>query len=239
MIKKRASKKKTLIQPHPWRVCPLGSHFVREHPRKSKNGTTIVKSHCRKNRSNKEILTFDEILEIFLRNKDQIATMPNASNLGYEEENKFDALIGLWVQFWNEICQTTPPLDPNWVKALIASESGFKTGDVNKDHKKNVARGLMQINEQTYKIATDTKGELKDVSFRVDEKDLFVPDANIALGTRWLFRKWEILAIKIHREPTWEEVMWEYKGIYDKSNPKAKDIKQKLREDYEKISNRT
>ena len=224
-----------VLKPHPWRICPLGAHFVKEHHRRTKKGTIIVKSHCRKSPIHKEILNTDEILEMFKRNKDQITDLPNPSHLGYGNENRYDTLIGLWTQFWNEIYQIKPPLDPNWVKALIATESSFDANQVNKANKKNLAFGLMQITEKTYKIATDSKGELKDVSFRVNRKDLFVPDANVAVGTRWIFRKREVLRSRIGREPSWEEVMWEYKGIYGQSSPRSDEIKKKLRDKYEKI----
>ena len=172
---------------------------------------------------------------MFKRNRDQIDSQPNESNLGYKNENKYNALIGLWTQFWNEVYPTTPPLDPNWVKALMATESGFDPKSINKSLKPNIARGLLQINKQTYKILTDSKGELKDVLFRMDQKDLFVPDINIASGVRWLFHKKRLLKAKIGRDPSWEESIWEYKGIYEKSDESAQEIKNSLREKYEKI----
>ena len=150
-----------LLKPHPWRVCPLGSHFVKEHRRRTDNGTTIVRSHCRKSPIHKEILNTDEILEMFKRNIDQIAVLPKSSHLGYANENKYDELIGLWTQFWNEIYKIKPPLDPNWVKALIATESSFNPKKVNKGTRNNVARGLMQITKKTHRILTDSRGELK------------------------------------------------------------------------------
>ena len=221
---------------HPWRVCPLGSHFVKEHKRRTKNGTTVVRSHCRKNHLGKEILNIDEINEMFERNKDRVTQLPNKSNIGYKNENHYDERIGLWTQFWNETFSNTPPLDANWVKALMASESGFNPDVVNRSGKHNFARGLLQITEQTYKISVNSKGELKDVLFRIDEKDLFVPDVNVAVGTRWIFRKRETLRSKTGKDPNWEEVMWEYKGIYDQSGiPKADDEKQYLRKLYDKI----
>ena len=223
------------MKPHPWRVCPLGAHFVKEHHRKTKKGTTIVKSHCRKSPLRKEILNTDEILEMFKRNRDQITTLPKTSHIGFNNENRYDELIGLWTQFWNEIYQIKPPLDPNWVKALIATESSFNPKKVNKKSY-NIARGLMQITKNTYWILTNSRGELKDILFRVDQKDLFVPDVSISTGTRWLFRKREILKSRIGRDPSWEEVMWEYKGIYNQSQGTAADIKKELKDDYEKIS---
>ena len=225
-----------ISKPHPWRVCPLGAHFVREHRRKTKNGTTVVKSHCRKSPIHKEILNTDEILEMFKRNRDQISTLPHASHLGYKNENEYDELIRLWTQFWNEIFAIHPPLEPDWIKALIATESSFNPRKVNKVHQNNVARGLMQITKKTHEILTNSKGELKDVLFRVDQKDLFDPAVSIATGSRWIFRKREILKSRIGRDPSWEEVMWEYKGIYGASDETSVGIKKDLREKYEEIS---
>lgn len=50
------------------------------------------------------------------------------------------------------------PLDPNLVKALIATESGFRI-----DPKTNkIARGIMQVRNTTRKYLADIKGELKN-----------------------------------------------------------------------------
>ena len=228
----------TRYKQHPWRSCPLGSHFVKEHHRQTKNGKTIVRSYCRRSPVHKEILNTDEILDMFRRNRDQITLLPKASHLGYTNENKFDELIGLWTQFWNDLYQTTPPLDPNWVKALIVTESGFDPKLINRANKGNFARGLMQITVKTHKILINSKGELRDILFRVDQKDLLIPDVSVSAGTRWLFRKRETLRSRIGRDPSWEEVMWEYKGIYDQSSvPTSQKIKKKLRKYYEDICN--
>ena len=226
-----------LKEQHPWRVCPLGSHFVKQHKRRTKSGVTTVKCHCCKNRSGKEILTVNEINEMFTRNKDKVTQLPNKSSIGHKNENRYDILIGLWTQFWNETFQPDLPLDPNWVKALMATESGFNPDCINKTIKNNVASGLLQITRRTYKIAIDPKGELREVLFRIDEKELFNPDVNVALATRWIFRKREILLSKTGKNPTWEEVMWEYKGIYNQTDiPRAKREKRALRIAYEKIT---
>jgi hypothetical protein len=219
-------------RPHPWRVCPLGSNFVKEHTRKTKNGLITVAAHCRRDRISREVLNLDEIQEMFQRNEDLVTSIPKGNNLGFTSGNAYDVLIGLWTQFWNEIYQTNPPLDPNWVKALIATESSF-----NPNAHLKTARGLMQITESTYKILINTKGELKDVVFRIDQKDLFIADVSISVGTRWLFHKRKLLQNKIGRDPDWEEVMWEYKGIYNDNSEKGIEIKGNLRKFHEKIIN--
>ena len=53
---------------HPWRICPKGKHYVREHvmhvkpSRKHPNGITVkVHAHCASNPSRKDELIFSEI----------------------------------------------------------------------------------------------------------------------------------------------------------------------------------
>ena len=43
----------------------------------------------------------------------------------FDDANKYDVLIRGWVRYWNEIFQPKNPLDPNLVKALMATESSF------------------------------------------------------------------------------------------------------------------
>jgi soluble lytic murein transglycosylase-like protein len=43
----------------------------------------------------------------------------------YPNADKFDQQIRGWVRYWNDIFQPSDPLDPNLIKALIATESGF------------------------------------------------------------------------------------------------------------------
>lgn len=218
---------------HPWRICPLGEHYVREHSRHTKHTVTTVHAYCRENRSKKEILTSLEIKEIYERNKNKIKNYPNKSkNI---KENGFDDMIALWTQFWNEVLKPLEPLDPNWVKTLIYTESNFNERSLNKDNPKNPAKGLMQITKVTHKIITNNEGELRDICFDTDEKENYDPNISIAMGTRWLFRKKELLRFKIKREPTWEETIWEYKGIYSDGSALAKKIKARTRKYYEKI----
>jgi hypothetical protein len=47
---------------HPWRICPYGKSWVREHLRRPKNKhVQDVDGHCRINPSKKDILEGDEI----------------------------------------------------------------------------------------------------------------------------------------------------------------------------------
>jgi soluble lytic murein transglycosylase-like protein len=59
--------------------------------------------------------------------------------------NEFDSLIRGWTQYWNDILMPSDHLDPDVVKALIASESGFDEKTWNHRRGKNAAYGLMQV----------------------------------------------------------------------------------------------
>jgi ribosomal protein S15P/S13E len=121
-------------------------------------------------------------------------------------------LIAGWVQYWNEILKSDQPLDPNLVKALIASESNFYPERLNNKKDSNSARGLMQITNDTRKLLDDGK-ELKDHYVTATKKDLNDPAVNICAGVRWLFRKREIAsAVRLKRQATWLEAAEEYKG---------------------------
>src|SRR4051812_44671258 len=50
---------------------------------------------------------------------------PNPDSLGFPQGAGYDLFIAGWTKYWNDILQFDMPLDPNVVKALIASESGF------------------------------------------------------------------------------------------------------------------
>ena len=116
------------------------------------------------------------------------------------------------VQYWNEVLKPDHPLDPNVVKALIASESAFSPEKLNDKKNSNSARGLMQITNDTRKFLDDG-AELKDHYVTVTKKDLNDPGVNICAGIRWLFRKKEIAStVRLKREATWVEAVEEYKG---------------------------
>lgn len=208
---------------HPWRICPVGEHFVRAHDKKSKKGTIgHWDSQCRKNPSGKEIYTTDEInkiSEVFSKTK---LKMPNL----FEKEswNRFDELIAGWTQFWNDTFNPSEPLPVNYVKALIASESSFITSSTNSTSKKKKvgkAQGLVQLTEETTKLLSHSKKELSDHFFDISQGDIFDPNVNVCAAIRWLFRKKEIAQVRLKRIPTWYEVMLEYKGILNDKSKEA------------------
>ena len=240
-------KDKRANPPHPWRLCPLGEHWVRTHLRRlqATDGegarVTEVEGHCRKNPSGREILVPDEIHEIARLRIPEVSSFPADDDLGFGSVgNDYDDYIGLWTQFWNEVLQPDSSLTPNHVKALVAQESGFDSGSNAENRLKGVgnAKGLIQITEQTRKILGDHKGELKDYLVDLDKKDLLDPNLNLAAGIRWLFHKRNLLSQRLKRSVTWEEAVLEYKGITDQigKNTKADKIKLKYEEYLERLN---
>lgn len=203
---------------HPWRPCPLGQHWVREHPRtvsvseKNPDGKTIVDGHCRNNPSRHEIFVADEIQKIAAEHFKDIKIRPTSDSFGFPKGNDYDDLIAGWTQFWNEIFNPKEPLDPDLVKALIANESDFKSSAGNTSREGKVT-GLIQLTEKTRKILADQKGELKDFLITISKDEIKDPNVNIFAGVRWLFHKKNLASHKLKREATWMEAISEYKGI--------------------------
>jgi hypothetical protein len=217
---------------HPWRVCPYGQHQVVEHPRHNPPSKTHpegsispVRWHCAHNPSGKDQLYPDEIQEIAAQHFSGLKNKPCPISLGFPNGSNYDDLIAGWVQYWNEVLKPDQLLDPNLVKALIASESNFYPETLNDKKDSNSARGLMQITNDTRKLL-DNETELKDHYVTVTKKDLNDPGVNICAGVRWLFRKREIASvIRLKRQATWIEAAEEYKGDLEgllKENKKSK-----------------
>lgn len=228
---------------HPWRVCPIGEHWVQDHPRKvpisdkNPSGITIVDGHCRKNPSHHEIFVADELYELAKKYFKNLKKMPTPDNLGNPLGNNFDNLIAGWTQFWNDVFAPTDLLDPNLIKALIASESSFRV-NISADSKIGEARGLIQITEQTRKILADQKGELEDYLLELSKKEFYDPNLNLAAGIRWLFHKKYLASHRLKREVTWMEAIAEYKGILLQLGKvkKADKIMNDLEQIYERLN---
>ncbi len=212
---------------HPWRLCPPGEtyvrkakiaaymtkgHLVREHLRRD---------HCREiEGSTKNTLTLHEtedMAEIFFSS----LTGPPSSNdmETRQNETQYDHLIRGWTKYWNDIFQPDPPLDPDLVKALIASESDFKK-DLG-EGKKGIAKGLMQLLPLTMKALHGYRNELKDHLFEFSESEIYEPPLHIAAGIRWLFQERTKASRRLKRQATWEEAVENYKD-YLKRRPKKK-----------------
>lgn len=212
---------------HPWRLCEIGSHWVREHQRTTpKGGVVTVKAHCAKNPSGMDRLTVDEIAEMTDRQFKNLKGALCSSNLGYANGSQFDSLILGWTQYWNEVLKPDEPLDPNVVKSLIASESSFKPKAKTKSGSMNV-RGLMQIRDDTRKIVGDVSGELKRGFISARPDDLWDPSVNVSIGVRWLFRKRQIIRAK-NPLATWRDAVAAYKS-FDPSSEKMKKFDEALK----------
>ena len=133
--------------------------------------------------------------------------------MGFKNGNTYDSLIRGWTQYWNEVFKPKIFLDPNIIKALIASESSFITKPLPQQTKSaGKARGLIQITDQARKILGDPKGELKNHLVHLNQDDLLDPNATICAGIRWLFQKQKLASNRVGHEANWEEAVSEYKG---------------------------
>jgi hypothetical protein len=218
-------------------TCPIGSHWVRKHPLTvppSKNnpiGVTTRKAHCARNpASSKVSLSPQDIKKIASTNTFKSKKKPCALKLKFGDGNIYDDLIAGWTEYWNEVFKPDVPLDPNLVKALIASESSFKHLLLANPKNPASARGLTQVTDETRVILGNRKGELKDYYFDLTREDLNDPGTNICAGIRWLFYKRERASAKLGRTATWEEGVAEYKSLTKKLKAKTKSIRARAQE---------
>lgn len=228
---------------HPWRICPLGKHYVKEHqehipPSKTHpNGEIIIRhAHCASNPLGKhkkeirDVLSFDELQLIAKAHFLGLQGPPKANVLHYDRADEFDDLIRGWVLYWNEVFkEVNNPLDPNLVKALIASESSFDADVINYKNSKRIgpARGLMQLTDMTLRILHGHEIELRDHFVHLSHVRVMDPSANICAGTRWLFQKRagakeRYAKVDPSHVVNWVDAVAEYKGvlggILDKNN---------------------
>lgn len=224
---------------NPWRVCPIGEHWVRRHAKYLKTGTiTDHDGHCRKNPTKKDLLKGDEMdliatSKLFLNPKVKVSKKTlTMKGIRYPKQNKYDDLISGWTAYWNEVFQLKNPLHPNHVKALMTTESSFNPRAWAQNPKPTgLARGLMQLTEQATRWAKDHKlKEYRDHFIDLDYEDLWDPNRNIALGVRHLFRKRETAKWVLKREPTWLEVLMDYKGRLKSKTSESANVKAELRD---------
>jgi len=104
---------------------------VREHPRhvpvsnKNPDGITIVDRHIRRLKGT--YLDPDEIDTVFKNQCRKNLIWPTAGKMDHlKNADKYDELIAVWTDYFNKKFNIEPPLDPDVVKALIATESGFR-----------------------------------------------------------------------------------------------------------------
>ncbi len=133
---------------------------VREHPlhvpvsKKNPRGTTIRDHHLRRLKGT--YLDTAEIESLFKNYNRKGIIYPTKGKLNkYKDADKYDEVIAVWTDYFNKKFNADPPLDPDVVKALIASESGFRADP--RENKK--AFGITQIIPDTLKIVQDSAGE--------------------------------------------------------------------------------
>ncbi len=213
-LKKKSDTKKN--KKDPTKPCPIDKHWVSPHSRtrktdKGKPYTQSVRGHCRTNRGSNTYGPSD-LRKMRKQNESVEAPHPCNSPLDFGKDGiKYDDLIALWTKLWNDIFKVTPPLDPDTVKALIASESSFNPKAWNHQHGPGAAYGLTQITIRTLPQLNSDK-ELRDYYIDITKDDLFDPDVSIGAGVRWLFRKREIAKAKYGNDITWRDAVREYKG---------------------------
>lgn len=199
---------------------------VREHPlhvpvsEKNPTGITIRDRHLRRLKGT--YLDADEIGSTLQGYNRKGIAYPTKGRLTeqYKNADKYDEVIAVWTDYFNKKFNADPPLDPDVVKALIASESSFNPDPLGN---RKIALGIAQITKKTFKILLDPKGEAKEFIFKdIRQKDLADPNISIPMTVRWLHRKRETAASKLKRAPNHEEVILEYKGLL-KSSTKLKD----------------
>ncbi len=235
---KRTKKTRPLLYGplHPWRVCPIGQHWVRDYERTNKknDGFVAVHGYCRHNRTERDQLYPDELYSIENTFFSSLKGAPTADALGYPNGNDFDDLIRGWTKYWNDIFQSKDPLDPNLVKALIASESGFNPKADNHLKGSKQARGLMQVTEGTRKILQDEEGELDEHYITATTAETCDPNINISMGVRWLFHKRELLSKRLKRGASWEEAVSGFKATRGKGK-RGKTLISRFEKLYERL----
>lgn len=211
---------------------------VREHqmkvPKSEKNpdGFAIRDQHLRRLQGtyldSKEI---ESILKTYDRSD---IPFPTKGKLNiYKGADKYDDTIAVWTDFFNKKFNADPPIDPDVIKALIASESSF---DSNPKQNRKIARGIAQITKSTLKIVQDPNGEAKSFIFKgIRQKDLADPNVCIAIAVRWLHRKKETATGKLGKAPSHEDIILEYKGLLKSTSAYKIAGLKKYREAYEAL----
>ena len=220
MAKKSSATRKTRVRAHPRQVT---------QSQKNPSGVTIVDEHSR--RLPGTYLEEKEIYKIANGYSLKKILNPSSNSLNRPDENKYNDLIGIWTDYFNSLFAINPPLDPDMIKALIGSESDFKTNPKNP-----VAIGIAQITKETYRIVQDPKGEVKDFIFtKISQKDLKNPDIAIPVAIRWLAHKKALAEKKLGRTANHEDIILEYKGLLKSKTLYKGNALERYREFYGKL----
>jgi hypothetical protein len=212
---------------HSWRLCPIGEHWVTDHPLwvpptdKRPGYHTTRDGHCSANPTRgkskviEDYLTAEEMQMIADKYYSKLTGPPASGKLPEYAvgADNFDHLIRGWTKYWNDVFKPDEPLDPDLVKALIATESSFElkplapnAGTAGKAH------GLIQLTDQAIKALGDPNGELLSHFVKISTKDTSDPNLSIGAGIRWLFRKRDLASHRLKRQATWREGIAEYKA---------------------------
>lgn len=215
---KKVKKKTATVRAHQMHV-PVSE--------KNPTGTTIRDQHTRRLKGT--YLDLEEIEKIFKAYDKRNINFPTKGKLDQKNSDKYDDIIAIWCDYFNKKFGTNPPLEPNVVKALIASESDFKL-----DPPGNIkATGIAQITSETFKALQDPKGEVKEFIFKnTRKKDLKNADIAIPMAVRWLSRKKRLAEGKLGRPATAEEIILEYKGLLKSKSPWKNSAIEKFRKEY-------
>lgn len=213
----KKSKKTTVVHTHSRRVKPSI---------KNPRGITVVDEHLRRLPG-----TYLDELEIYkIANGYNLkkVLLPSTQDLGFDDDNAYNDLIATWTDYFNQLFNINPKLDPDMIKALIGSESGFEI-----DPKNPLAIGVAQITKETLKIIQNPKGEAKDFIFNsISQKDLKNPELAIPIAVRWLAYKKTRAESKLGRPATHEEIILEYKGLLKSKTEFKKKALERYRELY-------
>ncbi len=212
---------------HSWRLCPIGEHWVTDHPLwvpptdKRPGYHTTREGHCAANPKRgkskviRDYLTTEEMQMMADKYFANLSGPPASGKLSdyVNGADNFDQFIRGWTKYWNDIFKPDEPLDPDLVKALIATESGFRlkpptpnAGVAGKAH------GLIQLTDQAIQALGDPKGELSNHLVKISTEDTSDPNLSIGAAVRWLFRKRDLASHRLKRQATWREAIAEYKS---------------------------
>jgi hypothetical protein len=218
---KKVQKKVVKVRAHPMRV-PISQ--------KNPKGVTIRDEHSR--RLEGTYLGPEEIEALYQGRNLKGLPYPAAGKLDYPDSDKYDVEIAFWTDYFNKKFSADPLLDPDIVKALLGSESGFR---INPPENK-LASGIAQITPNAFKALKDSKGEVKEFIFtKVLKKDLLNPQIAIPMAIRWLFRKKRLAEGKLGRPATAEEIILEYKGLLKSKSKYKSDALLRFKDDYGKL----
>lgn len=214
-----ARKRKPIVQKeHPWRECPIDHHWVRpqikhrEPSKKHPDGIVPYRGFCRINPSRKSSIYPDELNLIAEKYFQGLGdSLPSDSE--FKKHEQYDDSVAGWTKYWNEIFKPEIPLDPIFVKALLASESGYGIDKREpKNGKAGKARGPMQLTDETLRLLDGGKNGPGNYLVHLTHEEARDPNLAVAGAVRWLFQKKDEAKEALKREPTWTEAIIFYKG---------------------------